>query len=148
MSPKQSRSVALATVWLASTVAWPVAHADPLRDRIQACAANRDDAARLRCFDELATALPPEKAAEPAPSARASRPPRPEIQTARIVSVSQPDGRKYRVVLDNDEVWQETEHVFDMDLEPGQTVRIKPGAFGSFFLIAESGRSTRVRQVR
>lgn len=148
MSHKQSRSVVLATLWLASTAAWNVAHADPLRDRIQACAANRDDAARLRCFDELAAAMPPEKPAEPAPSARASRPPPPETQTARIASVSQPDGRKYRIVLDNDEVWQETEHVRDMELEPGQTVRIKPGVLGSFFLIVESGRSTRVRRIR
>jgi hypothetical protein len=145
VSHKPYRLVLVATLWLAST-----AHADALRERIQACAANRDDAARLHCFDELAAAMPAEKPAPPPlppPMARQSPPP-PETVTARIVAVSQPNGRNYRIELDNQEVWLESEHVRDVELEPGQTVRIKPGVLGSFFLILESGRSTRVRRIR
>jgi hypothetical protein len=51
-------------------------------------------------------------------------------------------------VLDNDQVWQETEHTRDLDLAAGQTVRIKPGVLGSYFLMLDSGLSTRVRRVR
>jgi hypothetical protein len=54
----------------------------------------------------------------------------------------------YRIVLDNDQVWQETEHLADLELAPGQPVRIKAGVLGSFYLVAESGRSTRVRRSR
>lgn len=123
--------------------------ADPLRDRVEACVANRDDAARLRCFDEVAASLPKEKApADAAFGAKEPREPPPAVLTAHVVSVSQPNGRNYRVVLDNDQVWQETEHVRDLEITQGEAVRIKPGVLGSFFLIAESGRSTRVRRVR
>jgi hypothetical protein len=51
-------------------------------------------------------------------------------------------------VLDNDQVWQETEHTRDLDLAAGQTVHIKPGVLGSYFLMLDSGLSTRVRRVR
>jgi hypothetical protein len=154
MSQKEHRFIALAPVWLALTLAWSDAQADTVRERIEACAANRDDAARLRCFDELAktmrTETPDEKTSEPAADTRGvHRAPAPRVtQTARIVSVSQPDGRKYRIVLDNDQVWQESEHTRDLDLAAGQTVRIKPGVLGSFFLMLDSGLSTRVRRIR
>jgi hypothetical protein len=98
--------------------------------------------------------MPTEKPAEKAPESAVDtqglrRPPAPKVvQTAHIVSVSQPDGRRYRIVLDNDQVWQETEHSRDLDLASGQTVHIKPGVLGSFFLMLDSGVSTRVRRIR
>jgi hypothetical protein len=122
--------------------------AETLRERVEACATHQDDGARLRCFDELAAALPKEKPTEPPPVAEGSRPKPPPIQSAKIVSVSQPDHRYYRIVLDNDQVWQETEHLADVELAAGQAVRIKAGVLGSFYLISESGRSTRVRRIR
>jgi hypothetical protein len=154
MSRKEHRLIALTPVWLALTLACSDARADAVRERIEACAANRDDTARLQCFDELAKTMRTEKP-DPKTSESASdtqglrRAPAPRVtQTARIVSVSQPDGRKYRIVLDNDQVWQESEHTRDLDLAAGQTVRIKPGVLGSFFLMLDSGLSTRVRRVR
>lgn len=149
MSHNQTLSVAL--VCLVSSFAWTDVHADTLRERIQACAANGDDTARLQCFDELAKTMPAEKPAEspPANTQGLRLPPPPRVtQTAHIVSVSQPDGRKYRIVLDNDQVWQESEHTRDLDLAAGQTVRIKPGVLGSFFLMLDSGLSTRVRRIK
>jgi hypothetical protein len=151
MSRNQTLSIGLVTFVL--SLSWTDVQADTLRESIAACAANRDDAARLHCFDELAKAMPAEKpAAKPAESPaetqglRRAAPPR-VTQTARIASVSQPDGRKYRIVLDNDQVWLESEHTRDLDLAAGQTVRIKPGVLGSYFLMLDSGLSTRVRRV-
>jgi hypothetical protein len=154
MSQKEHRCSTWASLWLVSTVAWTGAQADTLRERLEACAANRDDTARLHCFDELAKSVPAEKPAEKAPASamdtqglRTPAPPK-VTQTAHIVSVSQPDGRKYRIVLDNDQVWQESEHTRDLDLAAGQTVQIKPGVLGSFFLMLDSGLSTRIRRIR
>lgn len=151
MSQNQHRFIALTPLWLALSLAWTDANADALRERIEACMKNRDDAARLQCFDALANSMPAEKPAteSPADTQGLRRPPPPKVsQTAKIASVSQPDGRKYRVVLDNEQVWQETEHTRDLDLEAGQTVHIKPGVLGSYFLKLDSGLSTRVRRVR
>ena len=143
------------------------ASADALREQIQACAANQDDAARLRCFDNAAKGLPaaasasaPAVASASAPDSNPASPAnapvrasKPHIEAApvlvtRVVSVTRPGDREYRIVLDNGQVWQENEHNIDLELAVGDTVRIKAGSLGSFFLRTESGHSTRVRRIR
>jgi hypothetical protein len=148
VSHNQRRCLALATLGVALSLSGHGARAETLRERVEACAANRDDGARLHCFDELAKALPNEKPAEAASETQELRRTTPAIQSAHIVSVSQSNGRNYRIVLDNDQVWQESEHVRDLELMPGQAVRIKAGVLGSFYLILDSGGSTRVRRIR
>jgi hypothetical protein len=148
VSHGQHRCIALATLGLALSLLGNGARADTLRERLEACATHQDEGARLHCFDELAAALSKEKPAEAPSAAQELRRTTPAVQSARIVSVAQPDGRYYRIVLDNDQVWQETEHSSYLELKTGQPVRITAGVLGSFYLMVESGRSTRVRRIR
>ena len=50
--------------------------------------------------------------------------------------------------LDNGQVWEESEKKNAMSIKAGEQIRIKQGAIGSFFLLADSGATTRVRRVR
>jgi hypothetical protein len=45
-------------------------------------------------------------------------------------------------------VWEQPERKASFDIKAGDHIRITKGAMGSFFLIADSGVSTRVRRVR
>jgi hypothetical protein len=50
--------------------------------------------------------------------------------------------------LDNGQVWQQLEAKKNFEIKEGTKVRIKKGAMGSFFLIADSGIATRAKRVR
>jgi len=50
--------------------------------------------------------------------------------------------------LDNGQVWEELEKKYALSIKAGEQVHIKQGAIGSFFLLADSGATTRVRRVR
>jgi hypothetical protein len=50
--------------------------------------------------------------------------------------------------LDNGQVWEEIEKKNALNIKQGEQVRITQGAIGSFFLLADSGATTRVRRVR
>lgn len=157
--------------------AWTALAAEPLSARLSVCSAKADPTTRLACFDQVAASVAKaETPAEPARSAAAVPPPAPApdpfakrttapekktsagsngeatpkpLMTARVVSLARATaGGELRLTLDNDQVWQENEHDDDLDLATGQTVRIKPGALGSFVLLAESGRSVRVHRIR
>jgi hypothetical protein len=52
------------------------------------------------------------------------------------------------VELDNGQVWQQLEAKKNFEIKEGARVHIKKGAMGSFFLIVDSGLSTRARRVR
>jgi hypothetical protein len=51
-------------------------------------------------------------------------------------------------VLDNGQVWEEPQKKNALSIKEGEQVRITQGAIGSFFLVADSGATTRVRRVR
>lgn len=54
----------------------------------------------------------------------------------------------WRVVLDNDQIWQQTELDPNIWLRPGDQVTIRRAAMGSYLLVTPSNYSTRVRRLQ
>jgi hypothetical protein len=52
------------------------------------------------------------------------------------------------VTLENGQVWAEIQTSSGARVKAGDRVTIKPGALGSFLLVAPNGRSTKVTRVR
>ena len=50
--------------------------------------------------------------------------------------------------LDNGQVWEEPQKKNALNIKAGEQVRITQGAMGSYFLLADSGATTRVRRVK
>jgi hypothetical protein len=67
---------------------------------------------------------------------------------AGVVKVrTKPFGERV-IELDNGQIWEESEKKNAFSIKAGQQVRITQGAIGSYFLVADSGATTRVRRVR
>lgn len=75
------------------------------------------------------------------------RPPVTELRAA-VTKVSQKPYGEYVIELDNGQVWEQPEKKSSFSIKTGDTVRITPGAMGSFFLMVEAGSSTKVRRIR
>ena len=136
--------------------------ASSFEDRMGACASVADNTERLACFDRemkanrtapapakapaAARAATPSEAPtqEAAPAIAAQKKAPPKTITAKVVAVTRPTGRDLRIELDNGQVWRETDHNSEIELKPGDEVRVRAAALGSFLLHAPSGRSTRV----
>jgi hypothetical protein len=135
--------------------------------QILACKKIADDTQRLTCFDRESTVLagapapirltPEQKIGLPrdkvdAMEASPNAPPEPQIKnfTAAVESVTV-DGRGRQVyTLDNGQVWHQAESRPDFQTHPGEAVRIREGALGSFFLELQTKQhlATRVSRVR
>ena len=50
--------------------------------------------------------------------------------------------------LDNGQTWEQTETIANLDLRSHDTVTIKPGVLGAFFLITPRSQRVRVRRIR
>ena len=136
-----------------------------------ACAAEKDDARRLACFDaavgqaQAATpgTRPPAVAAAPLSKEekfglrgelkqeKAQK--APELQEleqlqAQVTKVSTKPHGELVVTLENGQVWTEIQTNSGARVKAGDQVTIKPGALGSFLLVAPNGRSTKVTRVR
>ncbi len=164
-------------------------------DAFDACATNKDPAARLACFDQAVLARqasrstpmaaapvqPPPAAAAPAAVApamaaaarpvpapidsdvglnsqqvrkqRAERgeseppPPPPSSFEATIVRVVARTPLISAFELSNGQIWEQTE-AMKISVEPQQTVTIRHGALGSFFLKSAAGVSVRVHRLK
>ena len=156
-------ALALALAALSPTAAT----AGELPAGLRACTTERDDARRLACFDrELAAPAQPSAAHEEPATApltaeerfglsgklaatRESKPP-PVIRElkARVAGVSSLPRGEFVATLDNGQVWIEEPPAHHLELAPGNTVRLIPGALSSFFLEAPNHRSARVKRVR
>jgi hypothetical protein len=77
-----------------------------------------------------------------------AKPDEPQELRAQVVSVARRQGDALRVELDNGQVWIETEHKAGLVVSKGDTVTIKPGLLGSYFLALDSGVGSRVKRVR
>ena len=135
-----------------------------------ACAAEKDDGRRLACFDaavDRARTAP----ANPAPAVAAAPLSQeekfglrgelkqekaqkvPELQEleqlqAQVTKVSTKPHGELVVTLENGQVWTEIQTNSGARVKAGDRVAIKPGALGSFLLVAPNGRSARVTRVR
>ena len=155
------RVLSVVAVALLASRAWA---ADSLAQRIEACAQQKDDVARLQCFDREASGLRAERVATAtrgtaASASPATNPPAHEDAasaaapagqpvSAHVVSVVKLPRRELRIDLDNGQTWQQLEQDDALSLSPGDSVEIKSAALGSFKLRAPSGVSTKVRRIR
>ena len=135
-----------------------------------ACAAEKDDARRLACFDaavDRAQAAPPNQppAVAAAPLSKEEKfglrgelkqekvQKVPELQEleqlqAEITKVSSKPHGELVVTLENGQVWTEIQTNSGARVKAGDQVTIKAGVLGSFLLVAPNGRSTKVTRVR
>ena len=67
---------------------------------------------------------------------------------AVIASLKPRPGHLYYFELDNGQVWESTDSEADLLLGPHETVSIRPGVLGAFFLKTQEGRSIRVHRLR
>lgn len=154
-------------------------------DVYHACAAEKDSAARLACFDRvdsaryptastpsLAPAVSAAPAAAPPPAApavsrpanpdvgldarqarreRAQRgvpePPPPAAIVATVVRVIERGPLISAFELSNGQIWEQAESM-RFAAEPRQTVTIRPGLLGAFFLKNAAGVSVRVHRLQ
>jgi hypothetical protein len=129
----------------------PAAAADEFRDAVSACAAVRDDAARLACYDREVARLgksPEDLFGSPAARRETAEaePKLPQI-AARIAAISTRGFGEQVFTLDNGQVWAE-KNASNMPLKIGDPVTIRSGRLGAFYLSNPRGRQTQVSRIR
>lgn len=67
---------------------------------------------------------------------------------AAIARLKPLPGHQYYFELDNGQVWESTDTEPDLFLGPHETVLIRPGVLGAFFLKTQEGNSIRVHRLR
>ncbi len=146
-------------------------HAQELPAALLACAAEKDDAARLGCYDrEMARALaaaPKAVAAKPlvatlSPEERfgfrgelareveeRAKVDSPDLErlVAKITAVSRKPTGEQVITLENGQVWIERAGT-SASVKVGDTVSIRPASLGSFLMTGPSGRAARVARIR
>ena len=144
--------------------------AQTLPAALSGCTKITDDAARLACFDReiarVSVTDPPGKESAPASlspeeklglserrvqqlESKRTAPPQEisELQ-AHIVRTSPGSYGRDVFELDNGQTWQQTEAQLSFTARPGDTVTIKKGALGSFWLTKSPSRqATRVKRL-
>ena len=133
------------------------AAAEPLSDGLKRCAREADEHLRLKCFDDLAAALPQRKrdefgmtaaiAERKDPSAPKAPLIDPELLDAKIAGLRQGFHGEYTFTLDNGQVWVEQEFRPGERFSVGEAVQIKHGFLGSLWLSASDHRMTRVKRI-
>jgi hypothetical protein len=170
------------------SLASSAAFAQDLPPAVVACAIERQDNARLACFDrEVArviqraagvapTQVAPPPAAPPAPAVATTPPPNvtpkdddfgvagelarkrkseqekaapstAELRAAVTKITKKPYGELV-LELDNGQVWEQPERKLSFAIKEGENIRITQGAMGSYFLVADSGATTKIRRIR
>lgn len=72
----------------------------------------------------------------------------PAALTARVKSVSERALGELRIELDNGQVWVETDKHTGAPLVAGESITVKPGRLGSYFLTRQSGPTMRVKRLQ
>ena len=142
--------------------------AEPNREALRACVAEKDEGLRLACYDrELQSLVAQPAAPEPPPEpdvqedkfgarggemarkqARAEEKTAIKEVVARITSLGQRPRGERVFTLDNGQVWVEKRRESYLPVEVGETVTIVAGALSSYRLSEASGRSTQVQRVQ
>lgn len=136
--------------------------ADTLPQSLAQCAAEHDDTRRLACYDtEVArlAKLPPPPTAEEKFGARGdlaraqerkANPVKPRLERleAKVTAIVARPGGELVVTLDNGQVWQQLPTGESFRLAVGDSVIVKPGALGSYFMTSPHGRSVKVKRTK
>jgi hypothetical protein len=142
--------------WILCSVA-ATAAGQVLPEAIQACKREPDNARRLQCYDREVAKFPvtSEQAyglsETPAVAAQRQSPGTDSAVknlTANIAAIRERPLAGFVVTFENGQVWQQIEMDTARPIDVGDTVTIKPGWLGSFWLVGPSGRSTRVRRLQ
>ncbi len=80
-------------------------------------------------------------------AANPEAPKAPEQVVGRVKAVATKAGGSYRVTLEDGQVWEETQHIGGQPPEVGETVTIKRGLLGSYFLARAFGLALRVKRI-
>ena len=76
------------------------------------------------------------------------QPPTVKPIVAALTQLRSRPGHQYFFELDNGQVWESTDAEPNLFPGPHETVTIRPGVFGAFFLKTQAGRSIRVHRLR
>jgi hypothetical protein len=122
---------------------------------LRACAQEKDDAQRLVCYDrEMAryTVAPEQTFGLSAEKVRKTQHLEPAVTepqslSAKVTALAQRPYGQLVFTLDNGQVWVQQEAA-ESRIKIGDTITLKPGTFGSYFLASPSGRATRVKRVQ
>lgn len=134
-----------------------------LAQRVRDCAAQAEGKARLACFDRLAVSVGAKPLPVPTPEERFGMARR-EVREAQEATAreteqlgrlestisgitSAGDGRR-TFVLANGQVWREKEPNGMARFDVGHSVRIEPGALGSFMMFGKGKRGSRVTRTK
>lgn len=75
-------------------------------------------------------------------------PPAPESLTATVTSVSRRPTGEQAFILDNGQIWLETESSTAVQTQPGDIVTVRKGALGSYLLVTPKKVATHVRRIK
>ncbi len=147
-------------------------------DPMEACSQLSDASARLACFDREIqrrhAATAPIGPANAAPAARAAPAPAPADDTigldgkqlsirrkqeglapaaptlivAGLTQLQRRPGHQYYFELDNGQLWESVDNQGELLLDRHETVSIRSGVLGAFFLKTREGTSIRVHRLR
>jgi hypothetical protein len=123
------------------------------------CTSVFDDAQRLACYDAqfgkprrpdaaqpASHAAPaPVTAAPVSPTAPTTPKPRVELIAGRVTAVHRIAGDRFMFTLDNGQDWTQLERDPNVQIEVGDTVKIRRAMLGSWMLETRDGVRTRVR---
>jgi hypothetical protein len=158
MRPIISLVVKLGVSWmLLCSVSLP-AVGQVLPDAIQACKGEPDSARRLQCYDrevakfpmtsEQSFGLNQSQVITAQSHASGSAPKEEKSIIAKVVTINDRPKRGFVVKFDNGQVWVQYEDESVRGIDVGDTVTIKSGALGSFWLVGPSGWATKVHRVQ
>lgn len=136
--------------------------AETVPEALKRCAVEKDEKMRLACYDEVAAiAAGPSTPVKPEDTfgvkgellrkqQEAERAAEPKIEKleARIKNVSARPRGQLVAELDNGQVWEQKEVVSTFYLKTGEQVILEAGSLGSYWLVNESGRRTRVKRIK
>ena len=91
--------------------------------------------------------LDPDTVRKKQAAANPEAPKPPEQVVGRVKSVVTTPRGQYRITLEDGQVWEETQHTGGAAPEVGDTVTVKRGMLGSYFLSRSVGLALRVKRI-
>ena len=128
-----------------------------LPDAIQACKTEPDDARRLQCYDREVARFP--MTAEQSFGLSGAHSTARQHQssdaaaavknlTAKVVAIHDRPHAGFIVTLDNGQVWAQNDMDYTRRIDSGDTITIRSGALGSFWLVGPSGWTTKAHRLQ